>query len=85
MDFRILDLIATVVECCEERCPPGPGHPPAETVRVLATLRWFLREGTPWRSLTASAGEASGSTLRRALALNQHFCHQGPFRVRRVL
>ena len=67
MDFRILDLIATVVECCEERCPPGPGHPPAETVRVLATLRRFLREGTPWRSLTASAGEASGSTLRRRL------------------
>jgi transposase len=67
MDFRILDLVATVVECCEERCPPGPGHPPAETVRVLATLRRFLREGTPWRSLTASTGEASGSTLRRAL------------------
>ncbi len=68
MDFRILDLVATVVECCEERCSPGPGHLPAETVRVLSTLRRFLREGTPWRSLTASAGEASGSTLRRALA-----------------
>ena len=68
MDFRILDLIATVVECCEERCPLRPGHPLAETVRVLATLRRFLREGTPWRSLTASAGGASGSTLRRALA-----------------
>ena len=67
MDFRILDLVATVVECCEEGCPPGPGHPPAETIRVLAALRRFLREGTPWRSLTASAGEASGSTLRRRL------------------
>ena len=67
MDFRILDLVATVVECCEERGPPGPGHPPTETIRVLAPLRRFLREGTPWRSLTASAGEASGSTLRRRL------------------
>ena len=34
-------------------------------MRVLATLRQFLREGTPWRSLRASAGHASGSTLRR--------------------
>ena len=67
MDVRLLDLIATVVERCEKQCPPGPGHPPAETVRVLATLRRFLREATPWRSLTASAGEASGSTLRRRL------------------
>jgi len=32
---------------------------------VLATLRRFLREGTPWRSLTATAAQASGSTLRR--------------------
>jgi hypothetical protein len=39
------------------------GHPPAEIVQVLATLRQFLREGTPWRSLRASAGKASGSTL----------------------
>lgn len=67
MDVRILDLIATVVECCEERCLPGLGHPPAETVRVLATLRQFLREDTPWHSLAAGAGEASGSTLRRRL------------------
>jgi transposase len=35
---------------------------------VLATLRRFLREGTPWRSLTATADQASGSTLRRCLA-----------------
>ncbi len=35
-------------------------------MRVLATLRQFLREGTPWRSLRASADKASGSTLRRA-------------------
>ena len=68
LDVRILDLIATVIERCEGPGEPGPGHPPAETVRVLATLRRFLREGTPWRSLVASPGQASGSTLRRRLA-----------------
>jgi transposase len=35
---------------------------------VVTTLRRFLREGTPWRSLTATAEQASGSTLRRCLA-----------------
>src|SRR3954451_22915359 len=68
LDVRILDLIATVVERCEGPGEPGPGHPPAETVRVLATLRRFLREGTPWRSLRATSAQASGSTLRRRLA-----------------
>ena len=67
MDGRILDLIATVVECCEGPPRRGRGHPRAETVRVLTTLRQFLREGTPWRSLRARAGKASGSTLRRCL------------------
>ena len=37
-------------------------------MRVVATLRQFLREGTPWRSLRANAQRASGSTLRRFLA-----------------
>jgi hypothetical protein len=32
---------------------------------VLATLRRFLREGMLWRSLTATAVQASGSTLRQ--------------------
>ena len=68
MDVRILGLIATVIERCEGSSEPGPGHPPAETVRVLATLRRFLREGTPWRSLRATPAQASGSTLRRRLA-----------------
>ena len=68
MDTRILDLIATVIERCEGPSEPGPGHPPAETVRVLATLRRFVREGTPWRSLRATPAQASGSTLRRRLA-----------------
>src|SRR3954465_3690910 len=68
LDVRILDLIATGIERCEGPGEPGPGHPPAETVRGLATLPRFLGEGTPWRSLVASPGQASGSTLRRRLA-----------------
>ena len=35
---------------------------------MLAALRRFLREGTPWRSLTATADQASGAALRRSLA-----------------
>jgi transposase len=35
---------------------------------VLGALRRFLREGTPWRSLLATADQASGATLRRCLA-----------------
>jgi hypothetical protein len=53
---------------CDQQPSRGPGHPPSETVRVVATLRRFLREGTPWRSLTATPDQASGSTLRRVLA-----------------
>jgi transposase len=68
LDFRLLNLLAEVIACCEVPPQAGPGHPRSETVRVLATLRRFLREGTPWRSLRASAGQASGSTLRRFLA-----------------
>ena len=52
MEHRILDLIATVMDACAG--PPGQrgrGHPRAETIRVLATLRRFLREGTPCRAI----------------------------------
>jgi len=68
LDFRLLNLIATVIEACEHPRSSGRGHPPAATIRVLATLRCFLREGTPWRSLSATMDQASGSTLRRCLA-----------------
>jgi hypothetical protein len=34
---------------------------------VLATLRRFMREGSPWRSLHAMAEQASGSILERFL------------------
>ena len=67
LDNRLLAMIATLIECCEGPRRVGPGHPPAETIRVLATLRQFLREGTPWRSLRANVRKVSGSTLRRWL------------------
>ncbi len=67
MDIRLLRLIATVIEFCAPPQEGARGPPPAETVRVLRTLRRFLREGPPWRSLTATAAQASGSTLRRWL------------------
>jgi transposase len=68
LDFRLLHLIATVIDACDRPPDRGPGHPPAETIRVVTTLRRFLREGTPWRSLTATEEQASGATLRRCLA-----------------
>jgi len=67
VEFRDLDLIATVIDFCTPPQERGRGHPRSATVRVVATLRQFLREGTPWRSLTATAGKVSGSTLRRHL------------------
>lgn len=67
MDFRILAVIATVIDACKGVPEPRRGHPTTQTVRVLATLRQFLREGTPWRSLKATHDQASGSTLRRHL------------------
>ena len=68
LNGRILELVARVVEWCGPARDGGRGHPPAETVRVLATLRRFLREGAPWRILRATGAMASGSTLRRRLA-----------------
>lgn len=67
MDVRILRLIATVIEFCDPPREGSRGRPPADTVRVLRAWRRFLREGTPRRSLTATAPEASGSNLRRWL------------------
>src|SRR4051794_41266652 len=65
LDFRLLHLVATVIDACDRPADRGPGHPPTETIRVVTTLRRFLREGTPWRSLTATEDQASGSNLRR--------------------
>src|SRR3712207_379821 len=68
LDFRLLHLLAAVIDACDRPPDRGPGHPPTEAIRVVATLRRFLREGTPWRGLRASEDQASGSTLRRCLA-----------------
>ena len=67
MDYRLLNLIGEVIECCEARPSQGPGHPFSATVRVVAALRRFSREGSPWRALRANGEEVSGSTLRRRL------------------
>src|SRR4051812_50147129 len=69
LDFRLLDLIAELIVVCEPPPKRGPGHPRSETVRVLATLRRFLREGSPWRSLRATVEQVSGSTPRRGFVL----------------
>jgi transposase len=68
LDFRLLNLIATVIDACDRPPSHSPGHLPAQTIRVVATLRRFLREGTPWRGLRATTDQASGATLRRCLA-----------------
>ena len=73
MDFRLLNLIATVIDACDRLPNHGPGHPPTQTVRVVATLRRCLREGTPSRSeghpgSGQRVDQASGATLRRCLA-----------------
>ena len=62
-----LELIAEVIACCEPPPPKGPAHPRSATVRVLATLRQFLRRHA-LRSRRASIAKAGGSTLRRCLA-----------------
>jgi transposase len=56
LDIRILNLIATVIECCEPPRERAPGQARAEIVRVLATLCQFLHEGTPWRDLLDEPG-----------------------------
>jgi transposase len=68
LDFRISHLVATVIDACGRPKSRGRGHPPTATVRVVAALRRFLREGTPWRGLISTEDQASGSTLRRCLA-----------------
>src|SRR5215218_10875831 len=58
--------VAGVIDRLEGR-PFGPGRPPMPTIRVVATLRFFVREGVQWRELRATAGRACGSALRRRL------------------
>jgi hypothetical protein len=35
-----------VIDACDRPPDRGPGHPPTETIRAVATLRRFLREGS---------------------------------------
>jgi hypothetical protein len=60
------ELVAGIIDRIEERSL-GPGRPPMPTIKVVATLRFFVREGVQWRELRAEAGRACGSTLRRRL------------------
>ena len=66
MASRAAALVAGIIDRIEER-PLGSGRPPMPTVKVVETLRFFVREGVQWRELRATADRASGSTLRRRL------------------
>ena len=68
LGFQTSAPVAAAVDACDRPPERGPGHPPTETIRVVATLHRFLREGTPRRSLKATEEQTSGATLRRCLA-----------------
>ena len=64
MGLNAVALVARVIDRIENR-PFGPGRPPEPTIKVVETLRFFVREGVQWRELRATAACACGSTLRR--------------------
>jgi transposase len=66
MASRTAEWVAGIIDRLEGR-PLGAGRPPRPTIKVVETLRFFVREGVPWRELRAVAGRACGSTLRRRL------------------
>ncbi len=66
MASRAAELVAAIIDRIEGR-PYGTGRPPLPTIKVVETLRFFVREGVSWRKLRAAAGRACGSTLRRRL------------------
>jgi transposase len=66
MASRAAELVAGIIDRIEGR-PLGTGRPPLATIKVVETLRFFIREGVQWRELRATADRASGSTLRRRL------------------
>jgi hypothetical protein len=66
MGLSAVALVARVIDRLENR-PFGPGRPPEPTIKVVETLRFFVREGVQWRELRATAACACGSTLRRRL------------------
>jgi transposase len=66
MGSRAAELVAGLIDRIEDR-PCGTGRPPLPTIKVVEALKFFVREGVPWRELRATAGRACGSTLRRRL------------------
>ena len=66
MGPKAVALVAGIIDRLESRSL-GPGRPPMPTIKVVETLRFFVREGVQWRELRATAGRACGSTLRRRL------------------
>jgi len=66
MASRAAALVAGIIDRIENR-PLGTGRPPMPTIKVVETLRFFVREGVQWRELRATVGRACGSTLRRRL------------------
>ena len=66
MASRAAALVAGIIDRIEGP-PLGTGRPPMPTIKVVETLRFFVREGVQWRELRATADHASGSTLRRRL------------------
>src|SRR6476619_2773762 len=66
MASKATALVAGIIHRIEGR-PLGTGRPPMPTIKVIETLRFFVREGVQWRELRATAGRASGATLRRRL------------------
>src|SRR3954465_8431969 len=67
MAARAAALVAGIIDQIEDR-PLGTGRPPMPTIKIVETLRFFVREGVQWRELRATAGRACGSTLRRRLS-----------------
>lgn len=66
MASRAAALVAGIIDLIEDR-PRRTGRPPLPTIKVVEALRFFVREGVRWREPRATAGRASGSTLRRRL------------------
>src|SRR3954453_15203742 len=66
MASKATALVAGIINRIQGR-PLSTRRPPMPTIRVVETLRFFVREGLQWRELRAAAGRACGSTLRRCL------------------
>src|SRR3954454_11311178 len=67
MASRAAALVAGIIDQIEDR-PLGTGRPRMPTIKIVETLRFFVREGVQWRELWTTAGRACGTTLRRRLS-----------------